>query len=74
MTPESAIELAKELDHLSDLGEFKHYQAAAMLRKQDAAIKQLREALGDISYAVEWGGDVKEAQEKADAATEEFHG
>jgi hypothetical protein len=41
----TAIELANQLDHESDLGECKHYEAAAMLRKQDAAIKQLRDAL-----------------------------
>jgi hypothetical protein len=72
----TAIELADRLHHEREtILRIDAEHAGEMLRKQDVAIKQLREALGDISYAVEWGGDVKEAQEKADAAlaaTEEF--
>lgn len=71
----TALVMAYQLIHHPHSKASLEIPAGEMLRKQDAAIKQLREALGDISYAVEWGGDVKEAQEKADAAlaaTEEF--
>lgn len=46
-------------------------EVAAMLRKQDAAIRQLREALGEI----EWSNDSKWQSDRAKAAlvaTEEF--
>jgi cell shape-determining protein MreC len=36
----TAIELANQLDHESDLGECKHYEAAAMLRKQYGLLQQ----------------------------------
>jgi len=41
----NALQLADQLDHDSDIGEFKHYEASAMLRKQHEAIRQLRDGL-----------------------------
>ena len=41
----NALELADELDHASDLGEFKHYEAAEMLRRQHEELQQLKDRL-----------------------------
>lgn len=43
-------------------------EAAATLRRQHEAIVKLRVALGAISYATEWGGDLKFAQDNAEQA------
>jgi hypothetical protein len=45
-------------------------EVAAMLRKQDAAIQQLREALEVMVYEGHWSADEK--AKAALAATEEF--
>jgi hypothetical protein len=68
----TAIELANQLDHESDLGECKHYEAAAMLRKQDAAIKQLRETLQSVKRMSYDGSAQGRVCDAALAATEEF--
>lgn len=43
-------------------------EAAAMLRRQHEAIVKLRAALGTLSYATEWGGDLDSAQDDAEQA------
>lgn len=50
----TALELADELDHTSDLGEFKHYEAATLLRRQHEAIVKLRAALADTAQSIAW--------------------
>ncbi len=71
----NALELADQLDHDSDIGEFKHYEASAMLRKQHEEIKRLRMELGHIATANPklWDEEVRDqfqpwAQSRARAA------
>ncbi len=72
----NALELADQLDHDSDIGELKHYEASAMLRKQNEAIRQLREALANLErvsgLASMWDDEGRKAARAALAATEEI--
>lgn len=43
-------------------------EIADAIRRQHEAILKLREALGTIYYATEWGGDLDSAQNDAEQA------
>jgi len=72
----TAIELAEMLEQESSLSESEQEQAAAMLRKQDAAIKTLREALENARIEYDYHGNPLEDCDRmvlnALAATEGF--
>ena len=66
----NAIQIAETLETSGEIYRDGVILAAKMLRKQDAAIRQLREALEAMVYEGHWSADEK--AKAALAATEEF--